>query len=73
MNDQYKNLCSRCGKERVVTRIWKEKVFGSYITTTESACPDKDCQKIVNKENKKLADKRKAAQLRMKQRYAVKP
>ena len=45
------NPCSRCGKERIEGKTWKEKIenyFGtSYITHTETVCPDKACQKIV--------------------------
>ena len=45
------NPCIRCGKQRITSKTWTEKVdtyFGkSVITHTETVCPDKDCQKIV--------------------------
>lgn len=48
------NPCSRCGKERIVSKTWKEKIktgFGdSIVIHTENVCPDKECQKLVNKE-----------------------
>lgn len=68
MNQQYLNLCTRCGKERIVSRTWKERAGSSFITITESVCPDKACQSKVNAENKKHFDRRKAMELRSKQR-----
>jgi len=62
------NPCSRCGKERIVSRIWKEKVFNSVIVNVEKICPDPECQKIVNRENKKQKDKYKAIRLRTEER-----
>ncbi len=48
------NPCIRCGKERIVVKTWKEHIdvyFGnSTVVYTESACPDKACQKLVDKE-----------------------
>lgn len=47
------NICMRCGKKRIVTRTWKEKVVSygkiSVIECTETVCPDKNCQELVNK------------------------
>lgn len=63
----YPNLCWRCGKERIIVKSWKEKIGYSTITTTETACPDIECQKLVNKENKKRSDKFKTAQLKRKE------
>lgn len=49
----FSNPCTRCGKQRVDGKTWKEKVtnfFGtSVIIHTETVCPDKECQKIVEK------------------------
>lgn len=42
------NFCSRCGKQRVVVKTYKEKIGNSVVTYTEKACPDPDCQKRVN-------------------------
>lgn len=60
------NPCYRCGKERIFVRSWQEKIGYSVVTTTESACPDPECQKKVEDENKKRVDKLKASQLRRK-------
>ena len=66
MSALHSNPCIRCGKERVFVKSWKETIGYSTITTTEMDCPDIECQKIVNKENKKRVDKFKASQLRRK-------
>ena len=66
MSSLYSNPCVKCGKERVFVKSWKETDGYSTVTTTETACPDIECQKIVNKENKKRADKFKNSQLRRK-------
>ncbi len=46
------NPCVRCGTERIIKKTWKEKVttyFGtSDVVHTETACPDKACQKILD-------------------------
>ncbi|OIP57118.1 MAG: hypothetical protein COX79_03155 [Candidatus Levybacteria bacterium CG_4_10_14_0_2_um_filter_36_16] len=46
--------CTRCGKKRVFLKTWKEELETysgvSVLTHTETICPDKDCQKIVEKE-----------------------
>ena len=49
------NPCIRCGKERIFVRSWKEKIGNSVVTTIENACPDPECQKIVEADNKKAA------------------
>ena len=45
--------CIRCGKNRIVAKIWIEQIdtyLGkSKITHTDTVCPDKECQKIVNR------------------------
>jgi len=66
MNSTYSNPCIRCGKQRVVGKIWKEKVGYSVVTTTESACPDIECQKIVDKSNKDRKDRYQASKLKRK-------
>jgi len=57
MKKTFGNPCSRCGKERVVVRTWKEKVDSSIIVNTETACPDKECQKEVEKINRKQQER----------------
>ncbi len=68
MKKTYSNPCIRCGKERIVLRSWKEKIGSSVVTNTEMICPDPECQKIVNSENKKQQDKYTAMKLRSAQR-----
>lgn len=45
------NPCIRCGKQRVISKEWSEKVTTVYGTSvighTETVCPDPACQKIV--------------------------
>ncbi len=53
----YPNLCIRCGKQRKVVRTWKSRIGVSVIINTETACPDVDCQKKVDSDNKKQRDK----------------
>lgn len=41
--------CIRCGKTRIIGKVWTEKnEKGSPITHTETLCPDAECQKIVD-------------------------
>lgn len=51
LTQETSNPCIRCGKERIISKTWKESVktfIGSTIVTyTETVCPDSDCQKIV--------------------------
>jgi len=57
MKKTFGNPCSRCGKERMIVRTWKEKVDSSVIINTETACPDKECQAEVEKINKKQQER----------------
>jgi len=49
-----KNLCIHCGKPRIIAKAWKEKIIidreVSVIEHMEYVCPDKECQKWVEKE-----------------------
>lgn len=58
MQKLYKNICYRCGKERIITKTWKEKVWDSVIENTESVCPDKKCQATIEKDIRKIKYKR---------------
>lgn len=57
----YTNPCTRCGKQRIDGKTWKEKIvshFGtSFIVHTETVCPDKACQKIVEEKMAQLRQK----------------
>lgn len=48
------SVCIRCGKQRIVSKVWDEQVVTmrgeTTITYTETVCPDVACQKIVEKE-----------------------
>jgi len=57
MKKTFGNPCSRCGKERIIIRTWKEKVDSSVIINTETACPDKECQAEVEKINRKQQER----------------
>lgn len=61
MQKSYTDPCGRCGKDLIVSRTWEEKVqiYGgeSTVTHTESVCPDKDCQSVVDAERNKLKQK----------------
>ncbi len=39
--------CIRCGKLRILDRIWSEKVGTSQLVHTDTVCPDAVCQKLV--------------------------
>jgi hypothetical protein len=43
------NVCPRCGKQRVVTKTYKEVVGVSVVTYAEMSCPDPKCQALVEK------------------------
>lgn len=43
------NICIRCGKQRIVTSTYDEVVSKSTVTYTVMACPDPECQKIVDR------------------------
>lgn len=67
------NPCIRCGKERIVSKTWKEEVtnfFGSsVITHTETVCPDEECQKVVDAKFKQEKEKKEALMLEKQKRY----
>ena len=56
------NLCIRCGKERKISKTWKEKVEtyrGIVVLTHEEyVCPDPECQKLVNIELQDRKDRK---------------
>jgi len=53
-NTIFKTYCSRCGKETIVSKIWEEKIGNSIVTTTKKVCPDRNCQKLNDREIKKM-------------------
>lgn len=59
----YTNPCTRCGKERIVVRTWKERVVTfsgveSIQINSDMVCPDVTCQKIVMAELDEQKEKR---------------
>lgn len=53
------SLCTRCGKERIFKKQWEEKVGQAPpITHVLTVCPDKECQKILDAENKAKEEKK---------------
>lgn len=67
-NKAFSNPCVRCGKERIVIRVWEEKTTYSTVTNTETTCPNPECQKQVTAENKKQTDKQAAIKKRSDER-----
>ncbi len=58
MPEPYKNICFRCGKERIVSKVYEERVGISTVVTTEMICPDKLCQAANDKDIRKQKNKR---------------
>jgi len=50
MQKPKESSCIRCGKTRVVSKVWQEYLGQSLVTYTETVCPDPACQKIVEEE-----------------------
>jgi len=77
MQKPEKKTCYRCGKERVVSKTWKEKVGNSIVETTEYVCTDEKCEAtqkkdLRNQKNKRLQmEKRKRDSLRDRKKLAA--
>lgn len=45
------NPCIRCGKERIISKTWTEKIGNAFLLTrTDTVCPDTACQKVIDEE-----------------------
>ena len=55
---QITTMCIRCGKERVFVKTWNDTIGTIKTTYSTSVCPDKDCQKIVDRENEEKEAKK---------------
>lgn len=57
-------VCINCGRLRIFSRTWKEKVEGkgSVVTHTESVCPDAECQKVVDARFAEIREKKEASE-----------
>ncbi|MEK7166407.1 MAG: hypothetical protein AAB874_06390 [Patescibacteria group bacterium] len=53
---------------RIVTKTWTERTETSVATYTLTACPDPECQKLVEKELQKRSEKIAALQNRLLER-----
>lgn len=55
------NPCTRCGKERVEGKKYKEEIATFFGTSTiihvDTVCPDKECQEIVEEKLEALRQK----------------
>ena len=65
------NPCIRCGKERIEGKTWTVKNGSGPNTVTHimTICPDRACQKILDKE---LAERRAKNDLLVKERAEAK-
>ncbi|MBI3282794.1 hypothetical protein HYZ70_01825 [Candidatus Curtissbacteria bacterium] len=52
--------CIRCGKIRIFSRKWVEKVDGkgAIVTHEEYVCLDQECQKIVDAKFEEMRNRR---------------
>ena len=62
MDKKIQNPCSRCGKERIITKTWEEEfqTFSGVIREihSDSVCPDESCQAIIDVELASQKEKR---------------
>lgn len=58
--DAFATPCIRCGKTRILSRKWKEKVDGKgeIVIYEEYICSDSECQKIVDAKFQEMRDRR---------------
>ena len=74
MNKKHSNPCTRCGRERIDSKTWKETVVNfigtTIVTHTETVCPDPECQAIVEKELEKQRKKKEKFELDKENRKA---
>lgn len=56
------NPCIRCGKQRVVIETYEELAGNSVIKITNMACPDKECQSILDEKFEYERSQREALQ-----------
>lgn len=63
MQQKYTNPCTRCGKERITSRTWEQRIqtysgVDAIQINSRTICPDKACQRIVDKELRVQKNKR---------------
>lgn len=60
MDIKSETVCIRCGKKRIFLKKWSEKVDGkgTLLTYTQTICPDKECQEIVDAKFTEMRERR---------------
>lgn len=54
-------VCIRCGKVRILLHKWEEKAArGPVLIREETVCPDRECQKLVDKKFEDLRARKEA-------------
>ena len=49
-SNTFSNPCFRCGKQRITIHSFKDRIGDSVVTSTETVCPDPECQAQVEKQ-----------------------
>lgn len=68
MGKKYTNPCTRCGKERIFQKSWQQRIqtysgIDAIQINSRTICPDKACQRIVDKDLKVQKNKREKIRL----------
>ena len=66
MVDPFTTNCIRCGKPRVFSRKWKERIEGKgqIVVHEEYVCSDKECQALVDGKFEEMRNRRLLAETR---------
>jgi hypothetical protein len=72
LNNNNTTVCVRCGKQRIILSVKEEKIGNSIISTTETICPDPECQKKVDSMLFIEQEKRHTSFLQKQERMAAK-
>lgn len=68
INTQDQTECIICGKMRIFSKTWKDRLNdrGNVVTHTESVCPDAECQKKVDMKFAEIRERKEASEERRK-------
>jgi hypothetical protein len=62
INTTHSNPCTRCGKERIISKRYEEQMYNypgaTKVVHIEKICPDPDCQRKVEAELKEQQQKK---------------
>ena len=76
MNKVATNPCIRCGQERIIAKSWKQDIETysgtSVVSFTQTICPDRACQVLVDKELASQLKKREVIRNEREQRLLAK-